>query len=120
MGMDLKVALTSYTAAEHLKNSLITVSQLLASVSSYPESERPGAARMLTHLLGAVRGDAQRAHQVTGEVPFQRATENLSEAISLTESREFEQAAERVGRAISQTTTVAQGAWGQLTSHGLV
>lgn len=120
MGMDLKVALASYAAAEHLKNSLITVSQLLATVPSYPEGERPGAARMLTNLLGAVRGDAQRAHQATGEVPFQRAAESLSEAISLTESREFEQAAERVGRAVSQATTVAQGAWGQLSKNGLV
>ncbi|KAF5050388.1 hypothetical protein DSECCO2_429990 [anaerobic digester metagenome] len=118
--MDLKVALASYAAAEHLKNSLITVSQLLATVPSYPEGERPGAARMLTNLLGAVRGDAQRAHQATGEVPFQRAAESLSEAISLTESREFEQAAERVGRAVSQATTVAQGAWGQLSKNGLV
>lgn len=118
--MDLKVALTSYTEAEHLKNSLITISQLLAAVPSYPENERPGAARMLTHLLGAVRGDAQRAYTATGEVPFQHAVESLSEAISLTESRDFVQASDRVGRAVSQATTVAQGAWGQLSSNGLV
>ncbi len=120
MGMDLKVALASYTAAEHLKNSLITVSQLLATVPSYPEAERPGAARMLVSLLGVVRGDAHRAYQVTGEQPFQRTTETLSEAISLTESREYDQAAERVGGAISQVTTAAQGAWGQLSANGLV
>lgn len=120
MGMDLKVALASYTAAEHLKNSLIMTSQLLATVPSYPEAERPGAARMLVSLLGVVRGDSQRAFQVTGEQPFQRAAEILSEAISLTESREFDQAAERVGGAISHATTAAQAAWGQLSSHGLV
>jgi hypothetical protein len=118
MGMDLKTALESYTAAEHLKNTLITTSQLLATVPSIPEGERAGAGRILVTLLELVRGDAQRAQQKTGQQSFQRAAEILSEAISLTESREYDQAAERVGRAISQVTTAAQGAWEQLASNG--
>jgi hypothetical protein len=116
--MDLKLALASYTAAEHLKNSLIMTSQLLATIPSYPEAERPGAARILVTVLEVVRGDAQRANGVTSDTSFLRAAEILSEAISLTESRAFEQAAERVGMAISQATTAAQGAWGQLSAHG--
>lgn len=118
--MDLKLALEAYTAAEHLKNSLIMASQLLAAVPSYPEAERPGGARALVTALEVVRGDAQRAGQRTGDQSFRRAAENLSEAISLTESRSFEQAAERVGMAISQVTTAAQGAWGQLSANGFV
>jgi hypothetical protein len=118
--MDLKLALAAYTSAEHLKNSLIMASQLLATVPSYPEAERPGGARTIVTVLEVVRGDAQRAGQQTGDQSFQRAAENLSEAISLTESRAFEQAAERVGMAVSQATTAAQGAWGQLSAHGFV
>lgn len=118
--MDLTVALAAYTAAEHLKNSMIMLSQLLAAVPSYPESERPGAARALVTVLEVVRGDAQRASQQTGDQSFMRAAENLSEAISLVESRVFEQAAERVGMAISQVTTAAQGAWEQLSANGFV
>jgi hypothetical protein len=118
--MDLKLALEAYTAAEHLKNSLIMVSQLLAAVPSYPEAERPGAARVLVTVLEVVRGDAQRAGQRTGDQSFQRSAESLSGAISLVESRAFEQAAERVGMAISQATTAAQGAWGQLSANGFV
>ncbi len=118
--MDPKLALVAYTAAEHLKNSLIMTSQLLAAVPSYPEADRPGAGRMLVAVLEVIRGDAQRAAQQTGDQSFQRAAENLSEAISLTESRSFEQAAERVGMAVSQVTTAAQGAWGQLSANGIV
>jgi hypothetical protein len=116
--MDLKLALEAYTAAEHLKNSLIMASQLLATVPSYPEADRPGAARTLVTVLEIVRGDAQRAGERTGDQSFQRAAENLSRAISLTESRAFEQAAEQVGMAVSQVTTAAQGAWGPLSAHG--
>jgi len=118
--MDLKLALEAYTAAEHLKNSLIMASQLLAAVPSYPETERSGGARTLVTVLEVVRGDAQRAAQHTGDQSFQRAAEGLSEAISLAESKDFEQAAERVGMAISQVTTAAQGAWGQLSANGFV
>lgn len=118
--MDVKTALEAYKQAEHLKTSLIMVSQLLATIPSYPESERPGAGRVLVTVLEVVRGDAQRAAQATSEQPFQRAAENLSEAISLVESRSFEQAAERVGMAISHVTTPAQGAWEQLAAHGFV
>jgi hypothetical protein len=116
--MDLSLALEAYSAAEHLKNSLIMTSQLLAAVPSYPEGERPGASRALTTVLEVIRGDAQRAGQHTGDQSFQRAAENLSAAISLVESRAFEQAAERVGMAITQVTTAAQGAWGQLAANG--
>ncbi len=118
--MDLKLALEAYTAAEHLKNSLIMASQLLAAVPSYPEAERPGGARTVVTVLEVVRGDAQRAARYTGDQSFQRAADSLSEAISLTESRAFEQAAERVGMGISQVTTAAQGAWGQLSANGFV
>lgn len=117
--MDLTTALEAYTAAEHLKNSLIMASQLLASVPSYPEAERPGASRILATVLEVVRGDAQRAGQHTGDQSFVRAAEELSQAISLVESREFEQAAGRVGTAISHATTAAQGAWGVLSANGL-
>lgn len=116
--MDLTLALAAYTSAEHLKNSLIMASQLLAAVPSYPEGERPGASRLLVTVLEVVRGDAQRAAQATGDQSFQRAAESLSEAISLAESRAFEQAAERVGMAISHATTAAQAAWEQLSAHG--
>ena len=117
--MDLNTALEAYTAAEHLKNSLIMSSQLLASVPSYPEAERAGAARMLVAVLEVVRGDAQRAGQRTDDQSFARAGEALSQAISLAESRSFDQAAERVGTAISHVTTAAQGAWGVLSANGL-
>jgi hypothetical protein len=118
--MDLKIALEAYKDAEHLKTSLIMVSQLLATVPSYPEAERPGGARTLVTVLEILRGDAQRAAQRTGDQSFQRAAEELSQAISLSESRAFEQAAERVGMAISLVTTPAQNAWEQLSANGLV
>ncbi|NLX49025.1 MAG: hypothetical protein GXY82_03955 [Methanospirillum sp.] len=118
--MDLKRALESYKWAEHLKNSLIMSSQLLASVPSYPENERGGATRAVITVLELLRGDAQRASHATGEQPFLRAAEELSGAISLAESREYGLAAERVGMAISQVTTSAQGAWERLSADGFV
>lgn len=48
-------------------------------------------------VIEVVRGDAQRAAQQTGDQSFQRAAENLSEAISLTESRS-DQAGSKTGR----------------------
>ncbi len=118
--MDLKLAVEAYKQAEHLKTSLIMASQLLASVPSYPEAERPGAARLLGTVLEVLRGDAQRAEGITSDQSFRRAAEELSQAISLVESRSFEQAGERVGMAISQVTTPAQEAWGTLAAHGFV
>jgi hypothetical protein len=51
---------------------------------------------------------------------FQKAINALSEAISLVESNQFDQASQKIAAAISASTTPAQEAWQVLSEHGLL
>ncbi len=51
---------------------------------------------------------------------FRKAIDLLSEAISLTESNEPDQASAKIAMAISASTTPAQEAWQVLEKNGLI
>jgi len=70
--------------------------------------------------MESVRAELQFAIRSTGQREFGRATDALNEAISLVESNQPDQATQKIARAISESTTSAQGAWQVLSEHGLL
>jgi len=69
---------------------------------------------------GIVRNELQFAVRSTGQSEFKKAIDLLSEAISLTESDQPEQASGKIAMAISASTTPAQEAWQVLEKNGLI
>ena len=120
VSMDLKTAVGSYQFGEKAKSELIIISQLCLALTGYAEQERAGGRRMLIMMMDAVRNELQFAHKSTGRVDFSKAVNALSEAISLIESSQPEQASEKIAVAISASTTPAQEAWQVLSEHGLL
>jgi hypothetical protein len=118
--MDLKTAVKSYQFGDRAKSELIVLSQLCLALTSFPEQERAGGRRMLLMMMESVRTELQFAFKSTGQNEFTKAFNALNEAISLTESNQPEQAAQKVAAAISQSTTPAQEAWQVLSEHGLL
>jgi hypothetical protein len=118
--MDLKAAIKSYQYAERAKSELIVCSQLINALGSFPEHERAGGRRMLIMVLESVRSELEFAQRATEKVEFRRSIDKLSEAISLTESEQYEAATLPVSEAITGSTTVAQAAWQVLNDNGLI
>ncbi len=118
--MDLPTAVKSYQYGERAKSELIMISQLCLALPGFSEQERAGGKRMLLMVVEATRGELQFAVQSTGQTEFQKAVNALSEAISLIESNQPEQASQKVAVAISASTTPAQEAWQVLSEHGLL
>jgi hypothetical protein len=118
--MDLKTAVKSYQFAERAKSELIICSQMEMALGSFPESERAGGKRMLILLLQSVRSETDFAHRSTERNEFKRSADLLSEAISLTESDQFEAASLKISESVSSATTAAQGAWEVLGENGLL
>ena len=75
---------------------------------------------MLLMQMDATRNELQFALKSTGLGEFSKAINALSEAISLTESNQFDEASQKVAVAISASTTPAQEAWQVLSEHGLL
>jgi hypothetical protein len=75
---------------------------------------------MLLMMMESVRSEIGFAVQATGRSEFTKAVDSLNEAISLVESNQPEQAAEKLAAAISAATTPAQQAWQVLSEHGLL
>jgi hypothetical protein len=118
--MDLPTAVKSYQFGERAKSELIVVSQLCQALTGFSETERAGGKRMLLLLMEQVRNELQFAARSTGQSEFSRAINVTNEAISLVESNQPVQAAEKIASAISASTTPAQVAWQVLSEHGLL
>lgn len=120
VSMDLKTAVRSYQFGEKAKSELIMVSQFCVALTGFSEQERTGGRRMLIMQMEATRNELQFAFKSTGQNEFSKAINALSEAISLVESNQFDQASQKVAVAISASTTPAQEAWQVLSEHGLL
>jgi hypothetical protein len=121
VSMDLATAVKSYQFGEHAKSELIMVSQLSMALTGFSPQERGGGKKMLLMTMETVRSELLfAAHRSTGQSQFQKAVNSLNEAISLVESNQPEQAAEKIAGAISAATTSAQEAWQVLSEHGLL
>ena len=120
VSMDLKSAVNSLQFGEKAKSELIMVSQFCLALTGFPEQERAGGRRMLIMMMESIRNELQFAFKITGQNEFTKAINALSQAISLTESNQPEQASEKVAVAISASTTPAQEAWQVLSEHGLL
>jgi hypothetical protein len=120
VSMDLATAVKSYQFGERAKSELILVSQLCMALEGFAAQEKGGGKRMLLMTMESVRSELQFALRSTGQTEFQKATNSLTEAISLLESNQPEQASEKIAAAISASTTSAQEAWQVLSEHGLL
>ncbi len=120
VSMDLKTAVRSYQFGEKAKSELIMVSQFCVALTGFSETERAGGRRMLLMQMEATRNELQFAFKSTGLSEFSKAINALSEAISLIESNQFDEASQKVAVAISASTTPAQEAWQVLSEHGLL
>ena len=118
--MDLPTAVKSYQFGERAKSELIVVSQLCSALTGFPDTQKSGGRKMLLLLMEQVRSEVAFAAKSTGEREFEKAINALNEAISLVESDQPEQAAEKLAAAISASTTPAQNAWQVLSEHGLL
>ena len=120
VSMDLPTAVKCYQFGERAKSELIVSSQLCIALTSFSEQEKPGGKRMLLLLVESVRSELQFAFRSTGDSEFNKAINALSEAISLIESSQPEQASQKIAQAISASTTPAANAWQVLSEHGLL
>jgi len=120
VSMDPATAVKNYQYGERAKSELILMSQLSLALSGFSEQERAGGRKMLLMMMESVRSELQFAQRSTGHREFTKAINFLSEAISLTESNQPEEASRKIAMAISAATTPAQEAWQVLSEHGLL
>jgi len=120
MSMDIPTAVNSYQFGERAKSELIVVSQLCMALSGFPDTQKSGGKKMLLLLMEQVRNEVAFAAKSTGQREFEQAVNSLSEAISLVESDQPDQASEKLAAAISASTTPAQRSWQVLSEHGLL
>jgi hypothetical protein len=120
VSMDLPTAVKSYQFGERVKSELIVVSQLCSALTGFPDTQKSGGRKMLLLLMEQVRSEVVFAAKSTREREFEKAINSLNEAISLVESDQPDEAAEKLAAAISASTTPAQNAWQVLSEHGLL
>jgi hypothetical protein len=118
--MDPKTAVMNYQYGERAKSELILLSQLSIALTGFSEQERAGGKKMLLMMMESVRSELAFAQKSTGHREFTRAVNSVSEAISLVESNQPEQASQKIATAVSSATTPAQEAWQVLSEHGLL
>ncbi len=116
--MDVRTAVISYQYGERIKSEMILASNLITVLSGLKDSEYEGGRKVVLQYLDGVRNDLSFAFHETKNHEFSKASDPLSQAVSLVESGTPDPALAMIGTAITAVTTVAQGAWQELVAHG--
>ncbi|WP_218185206.1 hypothetical protein [Methanogenium cariaci] len=119
--MNAKEAVAAYQFSERSKSELIAASQIVATLYDYKGAEKAAAKRVTTNFLELFRSNLLLGFNMTKNMNFQKAADCVSEAISRIEADDFAGGAgQKLGDAVSFTTTPAQEAWGFLSEHGFL
>ncbi len=118
--MNAKEAVAVYQFSERSKSELIAASQIVATLYDYKDAEKAAAKRVTTNFLELFRSNLLLGFNTTKDLNFRKAADRVSEAISRIEADEFAEASQKLGDAVSLTTTPAQEAWEFLSEHEFI
>ncbi|WP_165847668.1 hypothetical protein [Ammonifex thiophilus] len=118
MALDLKEAFTTFLYGERVKGALLLATALLEQAQQPEMGE--GGRRLYRLFLERVRQEAQFAYEVTGHPKFREASARLKEVIWELHLGRAEEAACRLGEAISLVTTALAQPGARLQEEGLL
>ena len=118
--MQTNEAIKAFSQSEKLKAGLIWATQIAEVYLALPESEKPGAERILKTLIGMIASEINIAKNAAPHEIWLQAEKDLNTAQVLLNSGVAHDTAHHLTQALSKATTIGQQSMSLLVERGLL
>lgn len=118
--MRVKEAIFAFSQSEKLKSGLIWASQIIEAYIGLPESEKPGAERVLKILINMIFTEIHVAKKASPHDVWQDAAKDIDTAMVMIRSGITAESAYHLTKALTKVTTIGQQSMSFLADEGLL
>ena len=118
--MGVKQAIIAFSQSEKLKSGLIWANQILEMFIGLPESEKPGAERVLKALINMIATEIHVAKKASPHDAWQEAEKDINTAIVMINSGLTHESSYHITKALTKVTTIGQQSMTLLVEEGLL
>lgn len=116
--MHVNQAIKAFSQSEKLKNGLIWVTQIIEVYIALPESEKPGAAKILKPLISMIGNEINIAKNAAPHDIWLEAEKDVDTAMVMLNSGVVHESGYHLTQALSKITTIAQQSMTLLVEEG--
>ena len=118
--MQTNQAIKAFSQSEKLKSSLIWASQMVEVTIALPESEKPGAERILKTYIGMIGNEIIIARKAAPHDIWLDAEKDINTALVMLNSGVTHETSYHLTQALSKVTTIGQQSMTLLVNDGLL
>ena len=118
--MHVNQAIIAFSQSEKLKSGIIWASQIIEMYIALPESEKPGAERVLKTLINMIATEIHVAKKAAPHDVWQDVEKDINTAMVMLNSGVTHEAGYHLTQALTKVTTVGQQSMTLLTEEGLL
>ena len=118
--MGVKQAIIAFSQSEKLKSGLIWASQIVEVYMGLPESDKPGAERVLKNLINMIATEIHVAKKASPHDAWQDSEKDIETAVVMINSGLTHESAYHLTRALTKVTTIGQQSMTLLADEGLL
>ena len=118
--MEINQAIKAFSQSEKLKSGLIWSTQIIEVYIALPESEKPGAERILKTLIGMIGHEINIAKKAAPHDMWLDAEKDVDTAMVMVNSGVAHESGYHLTQALSKVTTIGQQSMALLVDHGLL
>ncbi|UCD77057.1 MAG: hypothetical protein JSW26_16695 [Desulfobacterales bacterium] len=118
--MQTKQAIKAFSQSEKLKTGLIWANQIIEVYAALPESEKPGAERLLKILLTMIGNEIHIAKNAAPHDIWPKAEKDIQTAQVMLHSGVAQESSYHLTQALSKVTTIGQQSMSLLVDKGLL
>ena len=118
--MHVKEAVIAFSQSEKLKSGLIWANQIIELCIGLPESEKPGAERVLKTLINMIATEIHVAKKTAPHPVWLDAEKNINTALVMMNSGVTHECSYHLTRALTKVTTIGQQSMTILTEKAVL
>ncbi len=118
--MQTNQSIIAFSQSEKLKTGLIWAAQIIEVYVALPESEKPGAERILKTLIGMIASEIHIAKSAAPHESWLEAEKDVDTALVMLNSGVAHDSGYHLTLALSKVTTIGQQSMSLLVDKGLL
>jgi len=118
--MQTDQAIKAFSQSEKLKSGLIWTTQIAETSVALPETEKPGAERILKILIGMIASEIHIAKNAAPHKIWLEAEKDVNTALVMLNSGAAHDSGYHLTQALSKVTTIGQQSMSLLVEKGLL
>ncbi len=118
--MHVNQAIIAFSQSEKLKSGIIWANQMIEMYLALPETDKPGAEKVLKALINMIAAEIQVAKKAAPHDVWQEVDKDMNTAVVMLNSGVTHEAGYHLTQALTKVTTVGQQSMTLLTDEGLL